>query len=110
VMGANVWRTFDRWPVATATSTLHLGAGTLTPESPSEPASFAFVYDPVDPVPSTYSADYQDAPIDQAILDGRTDIVRFSTPPLDRPVDVIGSATLVLHAATDAPDTDWHVK
>jgi putative CocE/NonD family hydrolase len=110
VMGANAWRTFDRWPVATTTGVLHLGDGTLAPEPAAEAATFPFTYDPVDPVPSTYSADYQDAPIDQGILDGRTDIVRFRTAPLERPVDVIGSATLVLHAATDAPDTDWHVK
>jgi uncharacterized protein len=110
LMGANAWRTFDRWPVETTTSVLHLSPGWLAQEPAAEAASIPFVYDPVDPVPSTYSPDYQDAPIDQGILDGRRDVARFLTAPLDRPVDVIGSATLVLHAATDAPDTDWHVK
>ena len=110
VMGANEWRSYERWPVPARTSTLYLGAGTLTASRPAESGSCAFTYDPRDPVPSTYSPDYQDAPIDQRILDGRQDIVRFETPPLTEPVEVIGSARLVLHASTDAPDTDWHVK
>lgn len=116
VMGANEWRTFDRWPVPSAPRVLHLAPRGLLVEAAVPAASVgpagsvSFVYDPADPVPSTYSADYQDAPIDQRILDGRTDILRFETPPLRASLEVIGSATVVLHAATDGPDTDWHVK
>jgi putative CocE/NonD family hydrolase len=110
VMGADRWRTFDRWPVSSTTSTLQLGPGVLTDAPPPDVDSIAFVYDPADPVPSTYSADYQDAPIDQRVLDGRPDIVRFTTEPLAEPLEVIGAARLVLHASTDGIDTDWHVK
>jgi putative CocE/NonD family hydrolase len=109
-MGANEWRSYDRWPIETTTSVLHLAPGALDEQRPAESTSIPYVYDPVDPVPSTYSADYQDAPIDQGVNDGRHDVVRFLTPPLERPVEIIGSASVVLYAATDAPDTDWHVK
>ena len=109
-MGADEWRSFDRWPVPARTGTLHLGPGSLTAAPPAEAGSCTYMYDPRDPVPSTYSPDYQDAPIDQRILDGRPDIVRFETAPLAEAVEVIGTARLVLHASTDAPDTDWHVK
>ena len=109
-MGADRWQTFDRWPVPSRTEVLQLGPGTLAEAPPAAPGSCAFVYDPTDPVPSTYSPDYQDAPIDQRILDGRPDIVRFETAPLTEAREIIGSARLVLHASTDAADTDWHVK
>ena len=110
VMGANAWRTVDGWPVPAERSVLHLAAGTLVSGGPGAAGSASFVYDPADPVPSTYSSDYQDAPIDQRILDGRADVVRFVSDPMPAALDVIGNATLVLHAATDGPDTDWHVK
>ncbi len=109
-MGADEWRTYDRWPVPSMTSVLWLGRGSLTATTPSDADSIAFVYDPADPVPSTYSMDYQDAPIDQRILDGRRDIVRFTTAALAESLEVIGASTLVLYASTDAIDTDWHVK
>ena len=48
--------------------------------------------------------------MDQRILDGRADIIRFVGEPLAEPLEIIGAARLVLHASTDALDTDWHVK
>ena len=33
-----------------------------------------------------------------------------SATPLAEPLEIIGAARLVLHASTDALDTDWHVK
>ena len=109
VMGANCWREADRWPLPARDHVLHLGSGTLA-SAPGEPGSIDYVYDPHDPVPSTYSADYQDAPMDQRILDGRADIIRFVGEPLAEPLEIIGAARLVLHASSDALDTDWHVK
>ena len=109
-MGANAWRTFDRWPVAGEPLVLHLADQALQPAAPADPGCRAFVYDPADPVPSTYSADYQDAPVDQRILDARPDILRFQSEVLTAPVEVIGEGSVALHAATDGLDTDWHVK
>ena len=34
----------------------------------------------------------------------------YSTPPLERPVEVTGPITVTLHAATSAPDTDFTAK
>jgi uncharacterized protein len=111
VMGANEWRTVPSWPVPSAANVLRLAEGALVAEGATvESGSVAFRYDPTDPVPSTYSPDYQDAPIDQRILEGRHDVIRFVSEPLAEPLEVIGTATLILHASTDGPDTDWHVK
>ena len=110
VMGAHAWREFDRWPLPSRDRTHYLGRHTLTSAPPAGEGVLEYVYDPRDPVPSTYSADYQDAPIDQRILDGRSDIVRFETLPMAEPLEVIGNARLILHASSDALDTDWHVK
>jgi putative CocE/NonD family hydrolase len=49
-------------------------------------------------------------PTDQAPIEVRNDVLVYSTPPLDRDVEVTGPVELILHAATDRPDTDWTAK
>ena len=36
----------------------------------------------------------------------RSDVISFSTPPLDAPLEVTGPIEVTLHASSDAPDTD----
>ena len=47
---------------------------------------------------------------DQSPLDVREDILVYTTPPLDRPVTVIGPVTLKLWVASSAPETDFTAK
>jgi putative CocE/NonD family hydrolase len=127
VMGANAWRGATDWPIPGTKFTKYYlrsygeanssgGNGMLTTERPPlEPADH-FTYDPADPVPSKggHSCCFANlaplGPYDQSELEKRADVLVYSTPPLDKPVEVTGPITLTLYAASSAEDTDWTAK
>jgi putative CocE/NonD family hydrolase len=121
VMGANTWRDFEEWPPRQAIPTdfyLRSGGGLTREPAAVESAIESFLFDPADPVPtvggpnllSDSEAAYQTGPWDQAPLDGRSDILRFSTEILTDAVEVIGALSVTLWASTSAADTDWTAK
>jgi hypothetical protein len=68
--------------------------------------------DPADPTPSM--PDLGVWPLDEQPLDRRwrlrrDDVLVYTGAPLGHDLEIIGHPTLVLHAASDCPDTDWHV-
>ena len=75
-----------------------------------------FVYDPGNPVPSRGGASCccaDVAPVgafDQQSIEIRNDVLVYTSAPLASACDVVGPVELVLHAATDGPDTDWTAK
>ena len=84
----------------------------LSPIGPAdgEPPD-SYVYDPADPTPSVPGRDARFAgPFDQRSIEQRPDVLVYTTPPLERDLDVIGPLRAHLWAATDARDTDWVVK
>ena len=127
VMGDNVWRDEQEWPLARARNTeyyLHSGGkansrhgdGTLSAEGPGEEASDVFLYNPADPVPTVGGAlccnPYfaSSGAFDQNDIEARADVLVYSTPPLEREVEVTGPITVTLWAATSAADTDFTAK
>ena len=121
VMGENRWRREEEWPPARAVDTdffLHSGGaantpggdGVLSQEGPGPESPDSYVYDPRDPVMSLYLANGQDGPFDQRMNAHRRDILIYQTEPLERAIEVTGNPVLRLHAASDAPDTDFTVK
>jgi putative CocE/NonD family hydrolase len=119
VMGSNVWREEEDWPLARAQPTpWYLRAdGSLALEAgDDEPSSF--VYDPADPAPTvggpTSLPDKflgtNSGPLDQREVEAREDVLVFTSAPLERDYEVIGPLEAVLHASTDARDTDFVVK
>jgi uncharacterized protein len=128
VMGANTWRTAEDWPIpGTAFTKYYLhsygvanssnGNGQLTTEAPREDEpNDRFHYDPGNPVPSKggHSCCFANlapvGPYDQSDIEKRADVLVYSTPLLDRAVEVTGPITLTLFAATTAIDTDWTAK
>ena len=117
-MGVNRWRGEQDWPVpGTAYTRWHLQPGDgLAPAAPTgADASSSYRYDPNDPVPTTGGNNCCGSPtiagpVDQAPLDARKDIVRFTSEPLKEPVTIAGPVKMDLHATTDGRDTDWMVK
>ena len=127
VMVDDVWRTEEEWPLARAQSVhyyLHSGGkanslngdGGLSPEAPGREAPDAFLYNPADPVPTRggplccnpfFAAN---GAYDQRDIEARSDVLVYSTPPLERDVEVTGPITLTLWAATSAVDTDFTAK
>lgn len=114
LMGANQWRTAADWPPPEGRQlTLYLhGAGQLTPQMSCEhsvPDSYS--YDPDDPTPtvggSIVSNVYTPGSADVSEAQQRADLLVYTTPPLDRDLDIVGPVRLVLHASSTAVDTDF---
>lgn len=127
VMGKNIWREEDDWPLARARATryyLHSGGkanslrgdGMLSAQTPrSEPAE-SYVYDPADPVPTRGGGlccnDTLLAPgvRDQRPNEARDDVLIFSTAALQEDFEVTGPISLELYASSSAVDTDFAAK
>jgi hypothetical protein len=115
VMGENVWRDEQEWPLARTQYTpyyLHSG-GMLTPQPPgaADPADH-YAYDPEQPVPTRGGAIlmnrvFGDAATDQRPIEARPDVLLYTTEALAHDTEVTGPITVRLWAVSDAPDTDF---
>ena len=116
-MGVNRWRGEQDWPIPGARDArwyLHEG-GRLSSTAPAGESSTRYRYDPDDPVPTTggnncCGVPTVAGPVDQAPLQSRQDIVRFTSDVLTEPLTIAGPVKMDLHATTDGRDTDWVVK
>ena len=123
VMGENVWRDEQEWPLARTRYTpyyLHSqgqansrrGDGHLDPVIPGEEPPDHFVYDPNDPVP-TCGGNTLIIPMgvqDQRQVETRQDVLVYTSAPLTTPLEVTGPLVVRLFAASSAPDTDFTAK
>jgi uncharacterized protein len=123
VMGDNVWRDEDDWPLErTEWAHWYLHAdGSLAPSAPGEfdpPAHY--VHDPADPIPTVGGANllaggaggvtWQPGPRDQRDVEARPDVLCFTSSVLPADLEVTGPVSVTLHAATSAADTDFTAK
>jgi uncharacterized protein len=121
VMGDNVWRDEDDWPLArTQWTRWYLGAdGSLSPALPRSdgPASH-FSFDPGNPVPTVGGptlisgghdggVSWMGGPRDQRVIEARPDVLSFTSEALPESLEVTGPLSVTLHAATSAADTDF---
>ena len=123
VMGENVWRDEQAWPLARTHYTpyyLHSqgqanslrGDGRLDPVVPDEEPADRFIYDPHDPVP-TCGGNTLIIPMgvqDQRQVETRQDVLVYTSAPLTTPLEVTGPLVVTLFAASSAPDTDFTAK
>ena len=112
VMGENVWRDEDEWPPARARETrYYLRAGGLLSTAPADEPPDQYVYDPENPVPTTGGGlccgSIKAGAIDQRPLEKRPDVLIYSTPPLERDLEVTGPVRLELYVSSSATDTDF---
>jgi uncharacterized protein len=129
VMGENKWRKEVDWPLSQAVprkyyfgssghANSRYGDGILTTEPSKGAASDGFVYDPQDPVPTYgcieqwqgYGIPNSDGPRDQRLVQGRNDILVYTSEPVGKDLEVTGRILCVLYAASTAPDTDFTAK
>jgi uncharacterized protein len=124
VMGENVWRNEDEWPLArTRYTPFYLssggransvaGDGRLGPEPPSATeAPDAFTYDPLHPAPSRGGAMLgpRAGIALQDDVERREDVLVYTSDPLEHDLEVTGPLSAILHVATTAPNTDFTVK
>src|SRR5262245_221411 len=123
VMGDNVWRDEKEFPLARTQYTKYYfhsnkgansagGDGALSTKPPDKEKPDTYEYDPQNPTPTIggrlcCGAAIQPGPFDQRPNESRPDVLVFSTPPLERDVEVTGYITAELYAATSARDTDF---
>jgi hypothetical protein len=121
IMGANIWRFEHEWPLARTEYTdyyFHSKGAANSPESngllnttlPDDEPSDTYIYDPRDPVMSTFSRGAYFEPQDQKPLAYRSDILVYMTEPLGQNVEVTGPITVQLWAASTAVDIDFTAK
>jgi putative CocE/NonD family hydrolase len=112
----NEWRSAYYWPpAATDTPWYLLANGTLgdsPPETPPEAGLVSFDYDPSDPAPTVggNNLSLPAGPYDQRSVEGRDDVMTFTTPPLGEPLEVTGHVSATLFVSSSAADTDFMVK
>ena len=123
IMGENVWRDEHEFPLARTRYTkyyLHSARGANGPTSDGELSLTApgserpdqFEYDPKNPVPTIggrlcCGVAVPPGPFDQRPNESRPDVLIFSTPPLERDLEVTGFISLDVYASTSAVDTDF---
>jgi len=128
VMGRNVWRDEQEWPLARTQYVkyyLHSGGransrfgdGTLSDTEPLKEPPDSFAYDPAAPVPSvggpgccSGSSEAAAGGLDQSDVEQRHDVLVYSTPPLERGLEITGPLDLVLYISSTARDTDFTAK
>ncbi len=119
VTGSNQWRSFDAYPPKQNREQrlfLHsdgqansLAAdGFLDWETPGNEPTDSFTFDPRKPVP--VSTGKMQPAEDQRLIERRNDVLVYTSDVLGEPLEIIGTVSVELFAASDVRDTDFAVK
>ncbi len=124
VMGENIWRDEQEWPLARTRYTSYYlrsagkansltgdGVLSLTPPTLQEPPD-TYLYDPRNPVSSAGGAMIgpRAGIARQNAIEARSDVLVYTTAPLEEDLEVTGPIQLVLYVSTTAPHTDFTAK
>ena len=110
---ANLWKHFPTFPVpGTEKKCLYLhsqgdarsfpGDGVLNFEQPNDEPTDHYIYDPDLPTSSLLETSK-----DRRQTEVRSDVLTYTSEPLSEALTILGDIKLTLHAASNAPDTDW---
>lgn len=108
------WRYADDWPPLPYTQTewyFHENS-VLSTDAPGSYDPITYNYDPTDPVPTVGGQNLKIAAgaKDQSSIEGRDDVILFTTPILDDPYEATGPIKARLYVSSDCIDTDFTVK
>src|SRR5665647_1032472 len=126
VMGSQEWHDLHDWPPAGVSEqtwflhsdggAAHAADGKLDVQEPGDEIPDVFVFEPRNPVPThggtwlgvdeATSAGVRE----QSIIAARTDVAVYTSPALSDDLEILGTASLLLFAATDAASSDWVAK
>ncbi|GAB5405015.1 MAG: CocE/NonD family hydrolase [Aureliella sp.] len=126
-MGRNEWEASESWPPQDVVMTpMYLssngkanslfGDGRLSLEPTQSAASDSYTYDPMNPVPSLgggvccNSGASLGGSYDQRGIEARSDVLVYTSDPLEEPLDVTGFVRTKLFVSSDVKDTDFTVK
>jgi hypothetical protein len=110
----NKWRTAGDWPIPAEAVKVYFHTDNKLRLTPPEElfGSLAYKYDPKNPVPTVGGANLtiSKGPMDQRSVEERKDVLLFTSPALDRHVEITGPVKVRLWASSTAPDTDFTAK
>ncbi len=111
----NQWVSCQEWPPQATWRPFFLAeSGELTSSPPAgSSGALTYSFDPTKPVPTRGGQNLppflEAGPYDQRV-NQHADLLRFTTAPLQEPLEVVGRPVVNLYASSDGPDTDWIVK
>jgi putative CocE/NonD family hydrolase len=109
----NYWTSVPKWPAYTKTNYYFLPGGVLSTSKPNTAFNTTYTYDPNNPSPAiganTLFSSTPCGPRDQAKIESRSDVVKWTSAPLTAPMAVVGQLTASLTVASSAIDTDFYV-
>ena len=115
--GTNKWEADAKWPAGTETPLYLTDKFGLSFTKPAAAGSDAYISDPAKPVPFVPRPVHMDGDAwktwlvqDQRFVEGRPDVLSYSSGVLTQPVHIKGAPRVDLHAATSGQDSDWVVK
>lgn len=111
----NEWVESDDFPPQSVAVRYHIHSDhTLTLAAPAvENDLIEYQYDPRNPVPTVGRFHWRlpvKGPYDQREVEGRPDVLVFTTPALDAPLRIVGQIRVKLWASSDRQDTDFTAK
>ena len=126
LMGANTWKTATAWPLPNTDFRRYYLSGEGGPAAragllsttapPAGQPPDRYTYDPANPVPSLgghscCSAESSpEGPYDQTVVEQRSDVMIYTSAPLDADTEITGPVSMDLWAASSAVDTDFTAK
>jgi putative CocE/NonD family hydrolase len=129
-LGRGAWSIASRWPLpgtravkwllssATRGANSRNGDGELSLKASSERGrtSDSYIYDPTFPVPSVggavccVGAETKAGGVDQREVELRNDVLVYTSPPLEEPMEIAGPMRAELFVSSTARDTDFIVR
>jgi putative CocE/NonD family hydrolase len=126
MMDANQWRTSDAWPPresrtqewfldSAGRANSAAGDGRLVAELPRKKTSDGFIFDPLAPVPTAGGANFHHfpeflGPRDQRAVEERTDVLVYTSAPLESSLQIAGPIDVEVYASTEGVATDFTAK
>lgn len=121
VMGDNVWRDEQEWPLARTkyqeyyftsqgNANTAKGNGRLVADVPATEAKDEFIYDPTNPVQITMEENQWEVAklmTDRNLVQAREDVLVFTSEQLENDTEVTGPIKVTLYASSSAKDTDF---
>lgn len=112
VTGANEWRWLPSWPPATTPLELSLfPQGCLVKRHLDKRHEASFTFDPHNPTPTMGGPLlFHGGVVDDTALSKRSDVLTFTTTPLDHGLEVLGKAHIELAHSSDSVHADLFIR
>ncbi|KAH6980628.1 X-Pro dipeptidyl-peptidase-domain-containing protein [Ilyonectria sp. MPI-CAGE-AT-0026] len=113
VTGAEEWRDIPTWPPATISRTLYVdGSNKLSPDKPiGDDSTYRFDFNPREPTPTMGGPIlFGGGKVNDTALSRRSDVLIFTSSPLEEDVDVFGKPCVNLTHTSDNPHVDLFVR